>query len=166
MGSGRIFEAVSLDYIADLANPVTDLTWLSNNQILSVRNVNGVSEIQAWDNRDYSLQGAAEFTGAPMRLFAFDDDIVLMTDNGGVPEFSVLSTTDDFDQDGMADFLDTDDDNDGLLDTDEDINGNGLVDFGETDPFNADTDGDGVNDGDEIANGTEMNVGRVVPFVR
>ena len=43
-----------------------------------------------------------------------------------------------------------DTDGDGLLDTEEDSNGNGVVDSMETDPFNADTDGDGIDDGTEL----------------
>ena len=41
-------------------------------------------------------------------------------------------------------------DGDGLLNTEEDINGNGIVDEGETNPFDADTDGGGEADGSEI----------------
>ena len=48
----------------------------------------------------------------------------------------------DFDDDGAGDVCDADDDNDGLSDTDEDALG--------TDPFNPDTDGDGVLDGTEV----------------
>ncbi|PIN69321.1 hypothetical protein COV93_05955, partial [Candidatus Woesearchaeota archaeon CG11_big_fil_rev_8_21_14_0_20_43_8] len=40
-------------------------------------------------------------------------------------------------------------DNDKILDMYEDANGNGIVDVGETDPNNADTDGDGLDDGEE-----------------
>ncbi len=43
-----------------------------------------------------------------------------------------------------------DSDGDGLYDNEEDVNGNGVVDPGETDPLNADSDGDGINDYDEI----------------
>ncbi|MGA1873427.1 MAG: Ig-like domain-containing protein, partial [Thermoplasmatota archaeon] len=43
-----------------------------------------------------------------------------------------------------------DTDEDGIPDMDEDVNGNGLVDPGETDPENPDTDGDGLIDGIEI----------------
>lgn len=46
-----------------------------------------------------------------------------------------------------------DSDGDGLLDREEDINGNGLVDEGETDPFNADSDDGGEADGSEIKHG-------------
>ncbi len=43
-----------------------------------------------------------------------------------------------------------DTDGDGLLDLEEDRNGNGLVDDGETDPLDPDTDGDGLMDGLEL----------------
>lgn len=52
----------------------------------------------------------------------------------------------DTDVDGVCDSIDTDDDNDGLLDTQEDKNNNGKVDTGETNPKKADTDGDGYID--------------------
>jgi len=43
-----------------------------------------------------------------------------------------------------------DSDSDGLLDDVEDSNGNGVIDAGETDPFNPDSDGDGLTDGFEV----------------
>ncbi len=52
----------------------------------------------------------------------------------------------DTDEDGIPDSVDTDDDNDGVLDIDEDVNQNGKVDPGETDPLDPDTDGDGYDD--------------------
>ncbi len=45
---------------------------------------------------------------------------------------------------------DSDSDDDGILDVVEDANQNGVVDAGETDPFNPDTDGDGIQDGTEL----------------
>lgn len=52
----------------------------------------------------------------------------------------------DFDHDEVGDACD-DSDGDGLLDSSEDRNTNGRVDLNETDPLNADTDGDRVCDG-------------------
>jgi hypothetical protein len=49
-----------------------------------------------------------------------------------------------------TDPYDTDTDDDGILDGWEDMNHNGVVDPGETDPCNADTDGDGIQDGTEL----------------
>ncbi|MCW9014344.1 MAG: thrombospondin type 3 repeat-containing protein [Gammaproteobacteria bacterium] len=63
--------------------------------------------------------------------------------------------TTDTDNDGTGNNADTDDDNDGLLDIAEDINANGVVDAGETDSLNYDTDGDGYNDGEEVAAGSD-----------
>lgn len=51
--------------------------------------------------------------------------------------------------------VDEDSDEDGILNSDEDKNGNGIVDEGETDPYNPDSDGDGIDDGDEIEAGTD-----------
>ncbi len=47
-----------------------------------------------------------------------------------------------------------DKDLDGLLDSVEDANGNGIVDAGETDPLDADSDDDTFSDGQEIAAGS------------
>ena len=59
----------------------------------------------------------------------------------------------DTDLDGMGDVCDYDDDNEGLLDTIEDANANGIVDAGETSPVNSDSDNDGLLDGEEDING-------------
>jgi cysteine-rich repeat protein len=52
-----------------------------------------------------------------------------------------------------------DDDNDGLANSLEDLNGNGILDPGETDPEDADTDDDGLSDLQEV-NGTGPLAGR------
>lgn len=56
----------------------------------------------------------------------------------------------DFDGDGIPNYLDTDSDNDGVLDKDEDKNGSGTVDSGETNPLDTDSDDDGISDLDEF----------------
>ena len=53
----------------------------------------------------------------------------------------------DTDLDGLGDACDSDADGDGCPNVQEDVNGNGIVDDGEIDPLNADTDGDGLCDG-------------------
>ena len=50
-----------------------------------------------------------------------------------------------------------DDDGDGLSNEEEDIDGDGIVDEGETDPYDDDTDGDYIADGDEVVrNGDDI----------
>ena len=46
-------------------------------------------------------------------------------------------------------------DADGLPDAAEDLDGDGVVGAGETDPADTDSDDDGLNDGDEVARGTD-----------
>lgn len=55
--------------------------------------------------------------------------------------------TGNFDKDSIGDNADADDDNDSIEDAGEDKNLNSILDKGETDPKNPDTDNDGVNDG-------------------
>jgi hypothetical protein len=52
----------------------------------------------------------------------------------------------DTDSDGLADFIDPDSDNDGLADGTEDVDGDGVVEPGETDRLDPDTDHDTFND--------------------
>ena len=80
-------------------------------------------------------------------------------------EYDVMSdpTMQDTDDDGLSDlceykFTDPMDDNgdtddDGWLDMEEDVNKNGIVDEGETNPSNADSDNDGLLDGFVLING-------------
>lgn len=71
----------------------------------------------------------------------FDEIRVGKTWQAAVPSIA------DVDADGIADDVDTDDDNDGVSDADEAAAG--------TNPLDPDTDGDGVSDADELAAGTD-----------
>jgi subtilisin family serine protease len=68
-------------------------------------------------------------------------------DPDGIQEPLLLLAYDDTDGDGIPDNVDTDDDDDGLLDVDEVTAG--------TNPFVADTDGDGFDDGMEVSYGSD-----------
>jgi hypothetical protein len=91
------------------------------------------------------------------------------SDNDEIPDIIEAGDNDlntypvDTDNDGLADFRDPDSDNDGLPDGQEDLNHNGIVDPGESDPRNADTDGDGVTDLIEVAAGTDPQDGNDNP---
>jgi hypothetical protein len=82
-----------------------------------------------------------------------DGDVALDSDADGL-----FDSIEDGDGNGIVDTGETDpfnpdSDGDGLLDGAEDSNGNGIVDAGETDPLNPDGDGDGLFDGEEDSNG-------------
>ena len=83
----------------------------------------------------------------------------------GYLRLAVASKTPPLDSDGdmLPDYLeiqlgsdafDKDSDDDGLSDSEEDLNGNGMVERFETDPRNPDTDYDGIPDGVEIGRTT------------
>jgi len=74
-----------------------------------------------------------------------------------IPDYILVQ--EDSDGDGLSNTLenttctdpfDADTDNDGISDGAEDVNKNGVVDSGETDPCSVDSDGDGIQDGTEL----------------
>ncbi len=73
----------------------------------------------------------------------------------------------DVEEDLGTDPNDDDSDDDGLLDSTEDTNGNGVVDPGETDPNDFDSDDDGLGDGQEGGltdpEGDDTNSGTFIP---
>ncbi len=84
-------------------------------------------------------------------------------DGDGIPDAIEAGDDDldtvpiDSDGDQTPDFLDLDSDGDFIPDADEDKNGNGVVDPGESDPTSSDTDGDGIPDIVEIIAGSDPN---------
>lgn len=95
------------------------------------------------DGLDSDADGACNFGDTDD-----DDDTVLdVIDNCPLTPNTDQSDVDD---DGIGDVCETDTDQDGLSDEEEDINRNGVVDFGETDPLDFDSDDDGLTDGYEV----------------
>ena len=72
------------------------------------------------------------------------------SDNDGLPDNIEDSNNNGIVDAGETDPFNPDSDNDGVLDGHEDTNANGMIDSGEADPLNPDTDGDGLTDGYEI----------------
>lgn len=101
---------------------------------------------------DYAQAPALQTT--TVRLVVQSDDPDENPYPGGVDVTVITGVCNDNDGDTICDDIDPDDDNDGLLDSEEDVNSNGVVDQGETDPLNSDTDGDGIDDGTEVGIGT------------
>lgn len=87
----------------------------------------------------------------------------LDSDGDGIPDAIEAGDEDpetapiDTDGDQVPNFLDQDSDNDFLPDSQEDPNGNGVVDPGESSPLSADTDGDGTPDIVETIAGSDPN---------
>lgn len=87
----------------------------------------------------------------------------LDSDGDGIPDAIEAGDSDpqtpprDSDGDGTPDYLDLDSDNDFVSDGEEDPNGNGVVDPGESSPLLGDTDGDGTPDLIERVAGSDPN---------
>jgi hypothetical protein len=96
----------------------------------------------------------------PLNADSDDDGTGDATDN--CPTLPNAAQT-DTDSDDYGDFCDSDDDNDGLLDDEEDSNGNSTVDPGETDPLDPDSDDDDFDDGMEVTHGSNPLVAGSVP---
>jgi hypothetical protein len=98
-----------------------------------------------WGTLYYMYSSPFTVTSGTTAITYWGEDII----GNKAPDYTFYLTVDnqDNDMDGIYDLGDDDDDNDGLADSQEDKNQNGIVDLGETDPLNPDTDGDGLNDG-------------------
>lgn len=144
-GGGRIHTDVSLS----TSDPDPDLS--NNSEIITTRISTGgmVNDIDG----DFIPDAIDNCVNTPNSDQQNSDADVY----GDICDTFPLDTTEWFDNDtdGIGDNADTDDDNDGLTDNQEDVNGNGVVDTGETNPMVWDTDGDGFSDGIEVAVGTD-----------
>ncbi len=129
------------------------------------------------DTGDYVTRYYTTYQTHVVTLIVTDD---LAQTNAQVVEYTIFQDSDgdgipdnieqgpdplnpvDTDGDGTPDYLDIDSDNDGLLDSEEDLNGNGLLDppkYGqiETNALDPDTDGDTFSDFFEVTMGSDPN---------
>jgi subtilase family protein/Leucine Rich Repeat (LRR) protein/dockerin type I repeat protein len=163
-GSSGIIDLTGLEYATNLTqlylynnqisnisalSGLTNLLWLDlyNNQISDISALSGLTNLYELDldNNQISdisaLTGLTNLTGLLLDNNPLDCDAILKK----IPIFIERGVYVEWSDDG-----DTDRDDDGILNIDEDKNQNGAVDPGETDPCNADTDGDGIQDGTEL----------------
>lgn len=109
--------------------------------------------------------GTGEPVGDELRINAYTNGIQqspVVAMNGTGEKVVVVWTSEEQDGSGTGIFAETklmdtriDTDSDGLSDVLEDLDRDGVVDSGETNPNAPDSDGDGVNDGDEVTWGTD-----------
>ncbi|QFU21177.1 PQQ-binding-like beta-propeller repeat protein [Shewanella eurypsychrophilus] len=155
LGSGRVFDATTLDKLADLALSAIDIRWIGDEIFALSVNEAGSSVISIWSADDYQKIGELNVSGAPVSLEINGDDLVVVTMTGDTLSY-LNQLVADHDGDGLPGWwedlygLDDANSNDAAVDSDAD----GLINIGEfearTNPNIIDTDGDGLSDGDEV----------------
>jgi PKD repeat protein len=86
LGSGRIYNAITLNLLNSLANDINDATW--GNGLFTLRSLNGGSQIQKW-GATYSIIASRQTEGQPIRIFPITSGKLLITNFHGVPRFSI-----------------------------------------------------------------------------
>ena len=94
LGSGRIFDGSSLEWIDELANSFTDARWKDDDTLVSLRINDDQSQLQKWNTDTYDLVSAQDITGSPIHLFSIDEGWLAITNISGTAHFSIYS--DDF----------------------------------------------------------------------
>ncbi len=139
-------------------DPANDPVWFT----ARVNASGSVAGFGAWFEEEPFVRGQGAFEGPPGAITGLEgstDEMLSALANREDGAFAIHAGIDS-DGDGISDAvetetgtdpLDDDTDDDGILDGNEDIDGDGRRDFltGETDPRVPDSDGDGVSDGVE-----------------
>jgi cysteine-rich repeat protein len=107
VGSGGILDAENLVPIDSLSNEIDDAAWLGG-ELFTLRATGPFSEVQHWGPSS-TLEASFLVRGAPLRMFALTEQLLLVTSVNGVPIFSQRGPgpgSGDLDGDGVADHLD------------------------------------------------------------
>lgn len=86
LGSGRIYNAITLEQIDTLSNNINDATWGAGT-LFTLRAFGGASQIQKW-GPNYRVDTALRVQGAPGRIFTVDEGLLVVT-TLGAPQFSI-----------------------------------------------------------------------------
>lgn len=137
LGSGQIYNALSLARVNTLPNNILDAAWIGGT-LTTLRNGTGVVQLQSWSGT-FAPTGTLQLPGAGLRLFAYNGKVVLVRNIGDKPVIDAidLANLPDSDGDGANDYVDNcpADPNPSQADLDGDLVGN---------PCDADADGDGM----------------------
>ncbi len=155
LGSGRIFDATSLEEIADLELLATDIRWIGDEIFTLSVNDAGSSTVSIWSAKDYQKLGEISVAGTPVAFAPSGGDLVVVTMVDNTANYSNQLVADS-DGDGLPGWweglygLDDNDSSDASIDSDADSLSNSEEFTARTNPNVSDTDGDGLSDGDEV----------------
>lgn len=90
LGSGRIYDAMTLLQLDSLSNDISDAVWKSGN-LVTLRSLNGNTEVQKWTAAPYAIEKKRQVDGLPLRLFSIDGGYLVISEVAGVPTFTILN---------------------------------------------------------------------------
>lgn len=85
LGSGRIYDAISLQQIDVLSNNIEDAAWTGGNLYTLIPGIYG-SEIQEW-SQNYAILDSILLVGEPLRIFSMGAYLMIITSVDGIPRF-------------------------------------------------------------------------------
>ena len=88
LGSGRIYDAISLEQIDTLSNNIADAVW-GDGDLFTLRAFEGATQVQKWD-ADYSIQATLRLDGTPIRVFPVSEGLLVITHLFNKPWFWIL----------------------------------------------------------------------------
>jgi hypothetical protein len=87
LGSGRIFDAISLEHIDALSNNVVDAVW-GDGTLFTLRPFDDGTQIQKWGT-NYGIVATLKLRGDPFRILAVDEGLLIITIWFGRPWFTI-----------------------------------------------------------------------------
>jgi hypothetical protein len=88
LGSGWLYEGVSLDMIGRLPYVINDALW-ADGKLYTLVDLSGRTEMQLWTGLDFSTYKAKSLSGTPIRFFDTGNGLLTITAVSGKPQFDV-----------------------------------------------------------------------------
>jgi hypothetical protein len=90
LGSGRMFDGLSLTQTRDLSTAITDALWVDGT-LCTLENGSGGSLLRAWSASTNSTTKELSLEGTPLRMFDTGRDLLVITLEEGRPQFTLAA---------------------------------------------------------------------------
>jgi len=88
LGSGRLYDGLSLDQLDTLSNNIGDAVW-AGGDLFTLRSLGAGSQIQKWDQPNWGVGATRSLDGTLIRMFQVQDRLLVITLRAGKPWFSM-----------------------------------------------------------------------------
>ncbi len=91
IGSGHIFDGLSLAQVNTLSNAISDAGW-KGDDLVTLRSLNGNSELQKWASGNYGIVKSQAVNGGPISLLPVNEGWLVITSLANKPRFTLWSS--------------------------------------------------------------------------